>query len=121
MAIDILNELTIQSQRLTKDEKLILASRLIAQVRNSKTPDIDDNVETKSNGSILQTKIQLAQKWLTEHENEFAGQYVALDGDQLIAHKKTGKEVLDEAHKAGVKPPFITRIDAPEDQPFGGW
>jgi hypothetical protein len=35
--------------------------------------------------------------WLTHHEDEYIGQWVALCGDQLIAHGTNAKEVFEKA------------------------
>jgi hypothetical protein len=119
MSVDILNELTIQTQRLTKNEKLILASRLIEQAINTKSSDMDNEEETEP---VVEDKyFRREYKWIAEHQDEFAGQYVALDGDQLISHGANGRQVLAEARKQGVKQPFIARVDSPDDLPFGGW
>jgi hypothetical protein len=63
-------------------------------------------------------------QWLKAHGAEYAGQWVALDGHRLIAHSNDPRTVfaaVREARQAGVKSPFITRIDSPDDLPFGGW
>lgn len=60
-------------------------------------------------------------KWLTEHRAEYAGQWVALDGDRLLAHGKVAREVREKAHELGVELPLIVQVESPEDFPFGGW
>jgi len=60
-------------------------------------------------------------RWLKEHRHEYMGQWVALDGDRLVAHGTNAREVFQTARKAGVKVPFIERILPIDDLPFGGW
>jgi hypothetical protein len=60
-------------------------------------------------------------RWLKEHRHEYVGQWVALDGDRLVAHGTNAREVFQEAREAGVKVPFVEQILPTDDMPFGGW
>jgi uncharacterized protein DUF5678 len=60
-------------------------------------------------------------RWLKEHRHEYMGQWVALDGDRLVAHGTNAREVFQAAREAGVKVPFIEQILQTDDMPFGGW
>lgn len=58
--------------------------------------------------------------WIKEHRHEYAGQWVALDGDRLIAASPIQQEVWD-AVKADAEPlPLVDRIPAPDEPPFMG-
>lgn len=59
--------------------------------------------------------------WLTEHSDEYAGQWVALDGDRLIAHGLQFKEVLQTARKLGSLEALIVRAEASDAIPFAGF
>jgi hypothetical protein len=60
-------------------------------------------------------------RWLKDHRHEYMGQWVALDGDRLVAHGTNAREVFQAAREAGVKAPFIEQILPTDDMPFGGW
>lgn len=60
-------------------------------------------------------------RWLKEHRHEYIGQWVALDGDRLVAHGTNGREVYDEARRLGVEVPALVKIEASNELPFGGW
>jgi hypothetical protein len=60
-------------------------------------------------------------RWIDEHGSEYAGQWVALDGDRLIAHGPDGREVYRQADEAGVKYPFVVHLPPADALPFGGW
>ena len=50
--------------------------------------------------------------WLLSHpeiETEYAGKYVAIAGESIVAHGKDFREVLKEAEKNG-KEPFIHKV-----------
>ena len=68
-----------------------------------------------------QQRFQNSMKWLQENREEFDGQWVALDGGQLLAHGTDGKKVHAEAQHKGIKTPLMHRVSVKENQPFGGW
>ena len=61
------------------------------------------------------------QEWLRAHAGEFAGHWVALDGDRLLSHGENGREVLEQAWRQGVEEPLVVRIPNEPELPFGGW
>lgn len=61
------------------------------------------------------------QQWLKEHSQEFAGEWVALDGDKLIYHGANAREVYEVARKSGVKRPLVVEVEKDNGLPFGGW
>ena len=53
-------------------------------------------------------------QWLAAHAREYAGQWVALDGDRLIAHGPHHHEVWAAAEASGVYLPLVTFVDNPD-------
>ena len=61
---------------------------------------------------------RLALKWIAENRQIYAGQWIALRGNELLANGKTGKEVYSKVR--GEWPPaLVTKIE-PDELPFGG-
>ena len=60
-------------------------------------------------------------EWLIQHENEYRGSWVALEGSELIAHGPCAEEVFDTARKLGFKSPLLHHIPKEPQLPFGGW
>lgn len=54
-------------------------------------------------------------KWIEEHKHEYAGQWVALDGDRLIAASPIRAEISVAVKADGAKLPLIIRIPAPDE------
>ena len=54
-------------------------------------------------------------KWIAEHQHEYAGQWVALDGDRLIAASQIRAEISAAVKADGAKLPLIIRIPAPDE------
>ncbi len=51
-------------------------------------------------------------QWLAEHEAEYAGQWLALDGDCLLSHGEDPHKVRAEARAMGVETPFVVFADS---------
>ena len=61
-------------------------------------------------------------RWLQENREKHLGQWVALDGDRLIASGPTAKDVYSKAKAEGVEIPFVELVNKEESGPFtGGW
>lgn len=55
--------------------------------------------------------------WVKAHKHEYAGQWVALDGDRLIAASPVQQEVWDAVKADGATLPLVLRIASPDDLP----
>ncbi len=60
------------------------------------------------------------RRWLKEHQHEFAGEWVALDGDRLIAHGPTAAAVYAAADADGAYLPLVTYLLPADAHPFVG-
>ena len=61
-------------------------------------------------------------RWLHENQEKYSGQWVALDGDRLIASAPTAKEVYSKAKAEGVEIPFVELVTDREPVTCtGGW
>lgn len=80
---------------------------------------------TTNGGHASQAQADRSAKsleWLHENREQYSGQWVALDGDRLIASGATAQEVYSKAKAEGVEIPFVELVNAPESGPFiGGW
>jgi Family of unknown function (DUF5678) len=61
-----------------------------------------------------------SRRWMEAHRFEYAGQWVALDGDRLIAAGATEAEVADAADADGAYLPLIGYIPHPDEPTFIG-
>lgn len=68
---------------------------------------------------ITERSFQKELEWLAENRHRFSGQWIALQGDQLLAAGSIAHEVFQQV--ADIEPPpLVIRIE-PDDLPFGGW
>ena len=60
-------------------------------------------------------------RWLETHREQYAGQWVALDGERLVAAGSDGRRVFAMARSSGVARPLIVHLEPSDALPSGGW
>lgn len=60
------------------------------------------------------------RRWLAANKSEYAGKWVALDGERLIAAGETEKDVANAAKADGAYLPLIVYIPSPDEPAFVG-
>ncbi len=88
----------------------LLAARHTAQSATHTKPPRDKRLPAKP---LKDRTRELA--WLDAHHHEYAGQWVALDGDRLVAASPNRLEISAAVRAAGVELPLIHRIAAPDE------
>ncbi len=63
-------------------------------------------------------KDEVAFKWINEHGSAYPGQWLALDGDRLLAHGANLAEVASAARAAGVPFPLLHLVEPPREYPY---
>lgn len=58
--------------------------------------------------------------WAAENKQQYAGQWVALKGSQLIAHSANFKEVSAELKQQGITDALLLHLEAPDTLPYAG-
>lgn len=106
-------------------EQILENVRALPQTEREKLFQLIEAEKSKTNGKPdigqkKNEKFQNALKWIDQHRKEFDGQFVLLDGDNLLAHGINPKELYDFARAKGIKSPFVKRIKS-EILPFWGW
>jgi hypothetical protein len=118
MSGEQLTALKEQLARLTPREKLELAKFLEEEATRGLSCGVS---ELSGEPEAAAQKRAQHMVWLKTHREEYAGQYVALDGDRLVGNGATIREAHDQARGQGVAHPFLTHISSASDAPFGGW
>ena len=86
----------------------------------NKEKELNGGQDKKSELERKNEKFKRALKWVEENKEEYDGQFVLLEGGDLIAHGTNPKELYETARNKGIKIPFVKRVKA-KDLPFGGW
>ena len=63
----------------------------------------------------------LERAWLTQHHDEYAGAWVALEGASLVAQGSSARQVLEAARAKGYEQPLVVHLPREPQLPFGGW
>jgi hypothetical protein len=71
--------------------------------------------------SIPYNDRSLEMAWLSAHEAEYAGEWVLLEGDRLLAHGDDPLVFREIAQAAGVEIPFIVHVRKEKGPFMGGW
>jgi hypothetical protein len=95
-----------------------LLKPLAEPINEAATESTDGSLETTES---RENKFQSAVQWLAENKTAYLNQWVALDGNTLLATGTDGKEVYAQALAAGVTSPLLHQITESDDLPFGGW
>jgi hypothetical protein len=75
-----------------------------------------ESLRAKARAASLRD-ISAEHKWLHEHRDEYAGQWVALKGDQLIHHSTNAKEVFAAAKAVGMLETLVVLVEPRRDYP----
>jgi hypothetical protein len=80
----------------------------------------DKEAERRAKLQQDEEKFRRSLKWIDEHREEYDGQFVLLEGGELIAHGTDAKALYAEARARGIETPFVERVKS-KVLPFGGW
>lgn len=121
MSNEQLTALNDQLASLTPQEKAELAKFLSGQAESnaSRGETATGASGSDPNDSALKRCHHMA--WLKAHREEYAGKYVALDGDRLVGSGSNIREADEQARREGVDRPFLVHVSSENDALFGGW
>jgi Family of unknown function (DUF5678) len=109
-------DLLTQIAKLRVADKVRLFTALGEQIRSATPP----NPEGRFVEPIPEPDPEPNRRWMAAHRHEYAGQWVALDGERLIAHGMNAKEVFAAARADGAYLPLVTFILPDDAAPFVG-
>jgi hypothetical protein len=114
-----LEQIIDEARSLSPAEKRKLRQVLDVELEQAKTHD-PAKPKHSENGDDETRKRRL--EWLKSHREEYGGQYVALDGDQLLAVGPNYRIAREQALAAGKPNAFITYLSKPDEiAEMGGW
>lgn len=115
MSQEYFQDLLKQVNNLTQQEKNLLAKSLLEEMSKENLGTPSDEINKIDNSRTKEFN------WLAQNKHKYLGQYVALNGDELLCYGVNGREVIKKARSLGVKNPSIVHVEEDEDLPFGGW
>lgn len=118
MSVQMLETIKQQIASLSEQEQAALADYL--QQQTQQKPPCTNGIYTAQ--PIVEDKRRLRAEWLKVHGEEYAGQYVALDGDHLLGAGKNFPEAAAAARRAGVSDAYVDYVYPPDyEGRMGGW
>jgi predicted DNA-binding antitoxin AbrB/MazE fold protein len=100
-------------------EPLSLNERQRVRLTLDDQPSPADEVHTQASSQANERREEML--WLVNEAGPYAGKWVALSGNRLIAHGTDAAKVRAAARAAGVERPLLTHLPANRELPFGGW
>jgi hypothetical protein len=114
-----LEQIIDEARSLSPAEQLKLRQILDLELQQAKShdrfpPTHAENVDDETRERRLE--------WLKSHRVEYGGQYVALDGDQLLAVGPNYRIAREKALAAGRPNALVTYLSKPDEiAEMGGW
>jgi len=121
MLTDRVQEVLRQIESLSADERQSLVNYLNEQARKDTAVASDPGSDQEMAQAEPDPFRRREYEWLRQHRDEYAGQYVALKGDRLVAHAESLRELHHLVRESGIRRPLFVRIESPDELPFGGW
>lgn len=103
MSVEILDSIKKQSSDLSPQEKSALVEFLLSVEK-------EENLSEKTTEEIKRRQLE----WLKNNREKYAGQYVALDSENLVGYGATLREATEQATRKNVKNPFVFRVFSEE-------
>jgi len=107
------------------EDDVIARLRLLPEDRQAEVLRFIERVEVESRDTSRtqreSCRLKASMLWISQHRAEFAGRWVSLDGDRLVASGEDAKSVFDAAREAGVAVPFLEQVSEDEGAFMAGW
>ncbi|HMV50740.1 MAG TPA: DUF5678 domain-containing protein [Blastocatellia bacterium] len=117
MSVELLDSLKKQTTNLTPQEKFVLAKYLLEQAPFAPP----QNGSARRDETADQRRRQ-RMDWMKANQEEHGGQYVVLDGDNLVGIGRTYPEAVNLARTSGLDDLFVTYLPKPDELGYvGGW
>jgi len=116
-----ISALKVQLASLTPQEKRELARFLTEQIDSGPRSVTPETGATNADQNTPALKRAQHLAWLKAHREEYAEEYVALDGDRLVGSGSSIREAHEQARRGGIDHPFLVHVSSVNDAPFGGW
>ena len=102
------------------DEARALSPAEKGKLRQALDSELEQQTPVQSSKPGYPTNEQ-ERAWVEAHRDEYLGQWVALDGDHLVAHGTDARTVYEAARAQGVEIPYIDRVEKKVEEFMGGW
>ena len=102
-------------------EQIIEEARKLPADEQRRLRDALDELRSNGDAQTSYKTHEDERAWLEAHRDEFLDQWVALDGNRLVAHGTNARTVYDEARARGVTAPYLVHVTPKGEAYIGGW
>jgi hypothetical protein len=113
-----LEQIIDEARSLSPAEKRKLRQILDLELEQAKAHDLGKTTHSENGDDEMRER---RLEWLKAHREEYADQYVALDGDVLVGYGPTIREAHEQARRKGIENPFLVRLTSESEVLFAGW
>lgn len=120
---EVLEQLVAPGLIITKEGRPLARVTPVTAVNNepligSMNGEIEISSDIFSTGIEDERKDAAAFQWINSHGSDYHGQWLALDGDRLLAHGTNLTEVAAAARARGVQFPLLHLVEPPREHPY---
>lgn len=124
LRIDLPNELEQRLEAEAKRQGLSPDALARILLEEQLTPEDQNGVSARPR--VLAKNLPIKDRasevaWLQKHRDEYAGQWIALDGETLVASGDDLKEVASVARRLGAADALMIRVEPNDALPFAGF
>ena len=112
-----LEQIIEETRTLSRPERLHLRHILDLELQTERSPETTSRTSDHNDEHIRQERL----RWLKAHREEYAGQYVELDGTVLVGNGRTIREAHEQSIRNGVEKPFLVHLTSESEVLFAGW
>ena len=103
-----------------------ISTDALARIMLEQTLKLEDGNGSSDLPRVLAKNLPIKDRsreveWLKKNRDEYAGQWVALSGDSLIASGDDLKQVAETARHQGVPDALMMRVESNDALPFAGF
>jgi hypothetical protein len=102
-------------------EEILEAARKLPVEEQRRLRAALDALDTNGGTRLGHRTKEVERAWIDAHRDEYLGQWVALDGDNLIAHGTDPRGVYEEARAQGITAPYLVHVTPKAKAYVEGW
>jgi hypothetical protein len=100
------------------DEARSLSPAEKRKLRQVLDRDLEDEAQASAPGYRT---FDREHAWLDANRDRYLGQWVAVEGDALVAHGTNPRQVYLDARNSGIDVPYVVKVEQQQEPYTGGW
>jgi hypothetical protein len=111
----------IERRSMSLEEAILDKVRRLPPAKQEEVLRFADSLQRTSTAKMVPYRDRTTEiKWIAANRSAYADQWVAVEGDRLIAADKDAIKVFTAAKSEGVQVPFVVHVLPEDPLPFGG-